>query len=86
MKQMVIVLRSSNIANMIRKKAEKRGVFVKVMHTPKEISSRGCSYLVRFEEKYLSFILALIYKMEILDYKIFYEIKENKKIKFMSYN
>lgn len=50
---MLAILPSITTAMRLKKLLGKRGISIEVMQTPKSISNTGCSYCVRFDDKYL---------------------------------
>ncbi|MBE7028911.1 MAG: DUF3343 domain-containing protein [Clostridia bacterium] len=80
MKYYIAVFSSITFANRIKKKLENSPGYITLMHTPMQLSEKGCSYSLRFKEDKLNSVIETAKMMNIKIVSIYTE-DNNKYIK-----
>lgn len=73
MENVLIVLSSVTYARRVQKEGEKQGIYISIGHTPKKISVKGCSYMVKFRKKDFNSVKKIIDNLMLKTYGIYIE-------------
>ncbi len=68
---------SMTLASRVKKRVNRDGSYVGVIHTPKCISKGGCTYSLRFKKNKLNEVENVSHELGIKIKGLFKEIKEN---------
>ena len=74
----IIILSSVTHANRVKSECEKKGIFASVGHTPKSLSKKGCSFMVRVKLKDLKYVKEIVDKLLLKTYGIYRQSAEGR--------